>query len=420
MLRVLIKDSALYFAGGLFVQAAGLVSLIVMMKTLSVAEFGLYSYAVVFVAFFAFVADGGLTQFAVREVAQNPGRQAEIYERLQSAQVLISILIAAGLAVASYAFNSKTDFVIVMLLGGAAVLNGLMAPVFSVFIARGDKWLVLGKDILVSLVRLSVVVCVAVLSPSPHLYAAAAIACAVTTISFCLVLRRRADCTFILRFRFSLKSAIAILRAALPLTLLMLVNILYNKIDVIMLNRIAGQYEVGLYAGATQFIYPFMFVSSALATALFPHLSKTAQALASFQKVRRNALKIMGISGLALSLLLFVGSEHFFRLVFDGKYDGSVPVFKLLVWYLFIVFTYGCFSNDLVARGKTVFLLKVNILMLFVNVALNAILLGRYGALGAAGSTLFCELVLCIVIVLRAKHEDRSQWYEQNLQVTGK
>ena len=78
------------------------------------------------------------------------------------------------------------------------------------------------------------------------------------------------------------------------------------------------------------------------------------------------------------------------------KYDDSIPVFKVLVWYLAIVFIYGPISNSLVAKNKVVFLVYLNLFMIVLNVLLNFFLIPVYGAKGAAVATIICEILILV------------------------
>ena len=174
----------------------------------------------------------------------------------------------------------------------------------------------------------------------------------------------------------------------------MAANVIYNKIDIIMLEKMIGSVEVGYYSGATRFIYPFMFISGAFMTAIFPSLAKYSNDKDKFKGIQYIALYYLGGIGIVLSTILFLGSDLLFNFFFDLKYDQSIPTFKVLVWYLAIVFIYGSISNNLVALGKVKFLVALNLVMILVNVVLNLFLIPHYGAVGAAIATIFCELLI--------------------------
>jgi O-antigen/teichoic acid export membrane protein len=174
----------------------------------------------------------------------------------------------------------------------------------------------------------------------------------------------------------------------------MAANVIYNKIDIIMLEKMIGSAEVGYYSGATKFIYPFMFISGAFMTAIFPKLAKHSKEKDKFKSIQNLALFYLGGIGILLSTSLYLGSDLIFELFFADKYDASIPIFKVLVWYLAIVFIYGPISNSLVAKNKVKFLVYMNLFMIVLNVVLNFFLIPVYGAKGAAAATIVCEVLI--------------------------
>ena len=131
-------------------------------------------------------------------------------------------------------------------------------------------------------------------------------------------------------------------------------------------------------------------------TAIFPSLAKYAADKDKFKNIQYLALYYLGGIGILLSTCLFLGSDILFELFFNHKYDESIPVFKVLVWYLAIVFIYGSISNNLVAKNKVKFLVYLNLIMIVLNVALNFFLIPVYGAKGAAIATIICELLILV------------------------
>jgi O-antigen/teichoic acid export membrane protein len=369
------------------------------MRALSVSEFGLYSYAVAFVTFFAFVADGGLSQYIVKKVAQNPDSVKEVYRDAQGAQILISAITLCALLGTAWGFNSRGEFITMAVLGAGIVVNGYITPIFSTLIARGSRHLIMRKDMLSSLGRLVYVLAVSAIKPTVLMFAMTNLVVAVVALLYCVYVRSGYDYRFLFSFHLSVARTRAILYEGAPFAFLMVANILYNRVDVVMLKYLSGEFQVGLYTGATQFIYPFMFISSAMVTAIFPHLSRSVGAGEGLGTLRKSAFILMGTAGLLLSGFLFFAAPYFFHAFFATKFDASVPVFKILVWYLFIVFSYGTFSNIVVAKGHAALLFKVTVVMLIVNMLLNYIFIPQYGAFGAATVTLICETLLCLVIV---------------------
>ena len=399
MFKKILSDAAFYMAGNIAVQVVGLLSVVAAMRTFEVSQFGVYSYAVAFVTFFSFIADGGLSQYVIKEISQQPDKAAEIYRSVQGVQFVLSGIISLVLTISAWSIHTREELIIILALGAGAIATGYVSPVFSTLIAQGQKRLILKKDLFVSCVRLAYIA-IFLISGSLTLFAFSNLVAASAAFAYCMYLQRDPKFSYVFQRTLDWGRFRTIVIEGLPYSALMFANILYNKIDVVMLKYLSGEGEVGLYSGATQFIYPFMFVSTVIATGLFPHLSKNATDPAQFREARNKGAIVMAGAGFCLSAFLFLTSDILFSLLFDGKYNLSIPIYKILVWYLFIVFSYGAFSNAVVAKGGVRRILSMTVVMLVLNIGLNFLAIPAWGATGAALSTLVCEVLILICVIV--------------------
>lgn len=396
MRKQLLKDSATYLAGSVIVQAMGFSGLILLMNYLPVNEYGKYMYIIEFISIFAFFADGGFTQLIIKETSQNPGEVQKIYSKAQSSQVLISAFMLVLIVLVSYPLNSAEDFFFLLIYGLSVVVSAYFAPMLAILVASGRKDLIFYKDVTLSTAKLTFMVAGIVLK-QPILYFVflGFLNCVVLSLLY-LYTKWINEFTYFFQNKIDLSGSLSFMKQGLLFTILMAANVVYNKIDIVMLEKMAGSAEVGYYSGATRFIYPFMFISTAFMTAIFPSLAKHAKDTENFNKIQYTALYYLGGVGIILSTGLFLSAHLIFNIFFDHKYDASIPVFNVLVWYLAIVFIYGSISNNLVAKNKVRFLVVLNIVMIAVNIGINFFLIPLYGALGAAIATICCEVVILV------------------------
>jgi O-antigen/teichoic acid export membrane protein len=396
MRKQLLKDSAVYMGGSIIVQILGFIGLILLMQFLPVSEYGKYIYIIEFIMIFAFFSDGGFTQHIIKESSQNPDKIQSIYSKAQSAQLLISAAMLILILGISYTSNTLKDFYYLSVFGLSVVINAYFAPMLAIFIASGRKDLIFYKDVSLSVLKLLFMLAgIYYKAPLGYFIFLGFINCFVL-LMLVLYTRYKKEFTYLFNVKLDLSGSLIFIRQGFLFTILMAANVIYNKIDIIMLEKMTGSIEVGYYAGATRFIYPFMFISGSFMTAIFPSLAKHAADKDKFKSIQYLALYCLGAIGILLSAFLFLGSDILFQLFFDHKYDESIPVFKVLVWYLAIVFIYGSISNNLVAKNKVKFLVYLNLIMIVLNVALNFFLIPVYGAKGAAIATIVCELLILV------------------------
>ena len=396
MRKQLLKDSAVYLSGSVIVQAFGFVGLVLLMKYLPVAEYGKYIYIIEFITIFGFFADGGLNQLIVRETSQNPGQVKEIYSKAQSAQVIISGSVLALIILISYPLNSSEDFIFLLIYGTSVVITAYFAPMLAVLVASGRKDLIFYKDIALSTAKIAFMI-TGIVYKQPIIYFIflGFLNCIILLLLY-FYTRWKKEFSYFFKNKFDFSNSLSFMKQGLLFTILMAANVIYNKIDIVMLEKMVGSTEVGYYSGATRFIYPFMFISTAFMTAIFPSLAKHAGNSVNFNKIQYIALYYLGGIGILLSTGLFLTADLIFTTLFDHKYDASIPIFKILVWYLAIVFIYGSISNNLVAKNKVRFLVILNVIMIALNIGLNFYLIPWYGAVGAAVATIVCEVIILV------------------------
>lgn len=364
------------------------------MRFLPVSEYGKYTYIIEFISIFAFFSDGGFTQHIIKESSQNPESVPKIYAKAQSAQLLISGLMLTLILVISYPLNSLQDFYYLSVFGFSVVLSAWFTPTLAILIASGRKDLIFYKDVSLSVTRLIFIFLGIYLSaPISYFIYLGFINCIVLFLLF-LYTKQLEAFSYISRFKLAIADSMGFIKQGFLFTILMAANVIYNKIDIIMLEKMTGSTEVGYYSGATKFIYPFMFISGAFMTAIFPKLAKHSEEQDKFKNIQNLALYYLGGIGILLSTSLFLSSDLIFQIFFGDKYDASIGVFKILVWYLAIVFIYGPISNSLVAKNRVKFLVYLNLFMIILNVVLNFFLIPEYQAKGAAIATIICEVLI--------------------------
>ena len=403
MRRQLLKDSAVYIGGSVIVQILGFTGLIFLMQFLPVSEYGKYIYIIEFISIFAFFSDGGFTQHIIKESSQNPDKIQSIYSKAQSAQLLISAAMLLLILSISYVSNSVNDFYYLSVFGLSVVISACFAPMLAIFIASGRKDLIFYKDLSLSVLKLIFMLAgIYYQAPLAYFIFLGFINCFVLLILL-LYIRYKKEFTYLFELKLDLSGSMTFIKQGFLFTVLMAANVIYSKIDIIMLEKMIGSVEVGYYSGATKFIYPFMFISGAFMTAVFPKLAKHSEEKDKFRNIQNTAVYYLGGIGVFLSILLYLGADIIFQLFFGDKYDNSIPIFKILVWFLAIVFIYGPISNSLVAKNRIKFLVYLNLFMIILNVVLNFILIPNYGARGAAMTTIVCEIMILVSTILYSK-----------------
>lgn len=188
------------------------------------------------------------------------------------------------------------------------------------------------------------------------------------------------------------------------------------RVDALMLGVLAGEQEVATYAVGYRVMETVLFVTWAVSGSLFPAMVR-AEPGEPQVRVAQHALAVTGAVFLPYAALMLLDGGMVIRLLFgDGFPDSSVLALQWLA-VTPVVFALTFFCNYLLfVQRRTGWMLAGTAAALAVNIALNAVLIPSFGAVGAAFTTTATYLLqgaLCVYLVAQRAtwlRIDRALW----------
>lgn len=187
--------------------------------------------------------------------------------------------------------------------------------------------------------------------------------------------------------------SIVILRQSFPYALLILMMMIYNRMDSVMLERIHpnGAMETGIYAQGFRLLDAVNMFALLFAGLLLPIFSRMLAMKESISDLLIHA----GSTLLVCSSVFSVGAFFYSHELIDWRYDEHIQEaassFKYLILsFIPIALTYT-FGTLLTANGSLRLLNMMALGGLVLNFALNYWLIPRFGATGAAIATLITQ-----------------------------
>lgn len=212
------------------------------------------------------------------------------------------------------------------------------------------------------------------------------------------------------------KSILPLLRSTVPFALVGLLMSIYSRIDGVMIERLLGEEgtgEAGVYAASFRLLDAVNMFAYLFASLLLPMFSK---ALSKNESV----FPLLGLSTRVLSvvaILLGIGSCAFGAEIMPMLYPVAdqyyTEVFTVLMFSFFGTAMMYVFGTLLLAAKNLKWLNIIAFSGMLVNVVLNLIFIPEYGAYGAAGATLFTQVLVAIaqVILVSYQFEVKVKWY---------
>ncbi len=168
---------------------------------------------------------------------------------------------------------------------------------------------------------------------------------------------------------------------------------IFQYIDQIMLKNIIGDEENGYYTAAITSASVLQFAYVAIVDSMRPVILEAKKNNSPNYEMNISRLYCITIY---MALIQGIGFTLFAKLIvwilYGAEYMVAVKVLQTLVWYL--AFSYmGVVRNIwILAEGKYKMLWKINLAGAVLNVAINALLIPKFGAVGAALASLLTQI----------------------------
>jgi len=216
------------------------------------------------------------------------------------------------------------------------------------------------------------------------------------------------------RLQFNTSILWELLKKSAPFALVIFLMTIYTRVDFVMIERLLpeGKKAAGVYASAYRLLDAVNIIGLLFSGLLLPMFSKLLKAKSSI-------IPLLQIS----SRLLFFGtiltavSVYFFRIeIMNLLYIHTSPyaanVLGILIFTFILVGGGYIFGTLLLANKSLKQLNKLFVISVLLNIGLNFYCIPRWGALGAAGTTLVTQGVAFIgqVLIARKVFDLKIDW----------
>lgn len=191
------------------------------------------------------------------------------------------------------------------------------------------------------------------------------------------------------QLRVNIRLLLVMLKQSYPYALIVLLMVVYNRIDSIMIEQLLadGELEAGIYASAYRLLEAAGMFSYLFANLLLPMFSRMLKEEESVEGLVYFSTKLILAGAITLTIVTFLFQNEIMFLLYDEATDywGRTLGF-LVISYIAISGTY-IFGTLLLANGN---LRQLNILFIagmLLNIILNVLVIPQYKALGAAVTT---------------------------------
>ncbi|MGH2901922.1 MAG: lipopolysaccharide biosynthesis protein [Solirubrobacteraceae bacterium] len=407
-IRRLGGQTLVYGIGGAALQLVGIVTLPILARVFSPADYGVLELGVVVSAILMIVVDGGMASASQRSyfdyADDQEARRRRVLVTALLFQLVIGLVLACVLLVLAGAisralFAGRDEAGVVVLIGVALPAFALAQFTREILRLEFRAWSYLVTSVAGAAVA-AVVTIVAVLAWNAGIagvFAGALAGWVVgAVLGLGLVWRR-------LRARPSRRELTVMLRYGLPLIPVAVSLWALSLIDRLMLSRLADLEELGQYAVANRIASPVLLLVTALSLAFSPFILSLYQTDPEHEKRVRGRVLTDFTAGLTLIALV---SALWARELGERVAPDFDEAFRAVGIVAFGLVAFGISSvvvTGISIARQTRWLMLYSLVAALANVALNAVLIAPLGQIGAALATLAAYVLLCGLYYRRAQ-----------------
>lgn len=366
-------------------------------------EYGLYFSLLNFSFLFNIILDLGINNYTTKHVAQYPKAIVGYLGRVLSIRLVLFLVYTLFTLLIAYSLSySDRQFEVLFIL----IFNQFLVSLIAYFRSHLSGLLFFRQDALISILDrfLLILICGWLLFVAPFsndfkiewFVWAQTICYGITALIAAVLVAIKIGKP---KLKISVPFSIVLLKKTFPYALLIMLMMLSYRVDSVMLERIHrdGKMEAGIYAQAFRILDTLFMFGMLFVTILFPSFAHLIQQKSKDLTPLLNLSSRWLIGGsIAVASYCMFNSEWLLSLIYTNHIEESqLPFTILTLAFIPITFTF-IYGTILTANGNLLFLNLVSLFSILLNFSLNLIFISKYGAVGAAFTSLITQAAIGI------------------------
>lgn len=381
------------FAGYLLGFAAS----VLLVRYLGVERLGQYNYVSTFASLFGLLAGVGLPILLTRDVARDKPSAGRLLGAALVLQYGFSPLTFVVVAVSGAIFNPTNLAVPIAILGLGVAINALGAPYLAMLNAFEQMHVSSAIEVTSTVLRVGLILT----AISLRLDVTGLVALMLLNPVVAFLLTKLASDRYCAPPEHTYEPGLLkrLLVSTLPFALMVVFNNVYYRIDIIMLEKMQGEVAVGTYSAAYKLIDVLMIIGANITGVLYPRMAaQGADAPQALARTIEKSYRYMTGVGIPAGIVVTILAPWIIRVLFGDAFASSALPLRVLVWAITLMFMYMPLAHALNATGREWYWITVLSTNTLINIGLNLVLIPTYSFMGAAVSTVLCELIGLILV----------------------
>ena len=372
---IAIRNALKLGASLVFTWGIALAIRLLLPRYLGPVRFGTLNFADGFTTAFFIVLNLGADQYIRKEVAVRPSHASEFYGGVVAIRVALGLAVMAAMAIVLGVTGREPEIQwLVLLYGLTQFFVTSNATLSALLHAKGRVGAMSVLAVATKVIWAAGVLVAMVTGAGLWAYAVSYLA-SESVETFVLYGLARAHLG--LRFRVAWPSTKVMLLASLPsITSSSLAQTAYAKLDVSLLEFMAGSEEVGWYGAAQTVAGLTLLITPLIGWVLMPMFARAAaSSREELDEQLRRSLELILVIAIPASLVINLGAELWTHIIFGAAFAPAAPALRILATMFVLMYVSIIYAQALIMLERAWTLVVISVVGLVANVALNLVLI---------------------------------------------
>ncbi|WP_455949416.1 flippase [Odoribacter laneus] len=350
-------------------------------------QFGLMNYVISYVIIFNIIAEFGLSNIEIRELAKCPEERDVLLGSSFTARIILSTITYILILVSVLLSNADVETSTLILIYGSTIFFTAFELIRNYFTSIVKNKYVVITGIIRNIIGALVKVVLLFVDAPLIFFICALVFDGLIIVGGYITSYKHEIGKFTWRYDFSI--AKSLLKEAFPLLLSGAAVVIYQRIDQVIIKSMLDNSAVGYFSVATKFADFLLFIPMIMAQTISPILVVAKEN--SYEDYRQKAqyyVDVVTWISIFLSVFTSIFSFYLVRYTFGSEYISAIPVLQILSFKAILSALQNSSGQLIIVDGKQKWAVLRNVFGLVMCVVGNYILIPRYGIVGSAWATL--------------------------------
>lgn len=397
MFKYINKNSFYFFAASIIEKIVFFTLFVILARSITTTEYGIVRTAFAFCNILIVIFSFGFPVY-IQRLAASEANITKVVSDLISILLLVSFpIFLIAIIYFKFTLDVNTDVILVITMNYTYIFINVFS---AILYGRENYKIVLRTVALPQLFLAIVLIFIFIFSPNKYLFLSVFL---ITQIIIGILLFRIISPKNLKLFNFSLGNfeLFRIIKLSLPLGISGIFVLIYDRVDIIIIQNILDLNSVAVYAIAYGIYKAPQMISGAILIPEFTILSReyARNGIIKKENILSVVIMLLIISVFFLCLFYFF-STYIIQIIYGEKYLRSIDILKFLSFGIPGVFLNnftGVLSNSIRLEKISIYTTLAGVI---INIVLSVYLIGIMGIWGVVTATIITEYIVFILQVI--------------------